>query len=284
MWKKISLGNPVSFSKFRCPLPRDILVPILFLLVTFWRYIYISLQRWKVKKKSQTIEIKVFLIFFFRWWRDSDLYPGGPKTYGSWSITLFERQKEEKYALAWYEKLCLWPVMLNRRRTSVDDGGGIAGGTAGKGAFVRDQLIPRPLLLFGREASWRAKRSDLGSISSACSRDSLRIISQWSEGAMLTSIFTRARIFKLLRSRRIDSKEQIPPEPVYVNLLRSPGIDSQPGGPVRQPYLSYWHARLHRLAKRYLRIDSGPPLTFTNTSSGCVAWRAGTITLFPLGS
>ncbi len=24
------------------------------------------------------------------------------------------------------------------------------------------------------------------------------------------------------------------PEPVFVNLLRSPGIDSQPGGPVRQ--------------------------------------------------
>ncbi len=28
-------------------------------------------------------------------------------------------------------------------------------------------------------------------------------------------------------------------EPVFVNLLRSSGIDSQPGGPVRQPYLSY---------------------------------------------
>jgi hypothetical protein len=27
--------------------------------------------------------------------------------------------------------------------------------------------------------------------------------------------------------------------PVFVNILRSPGIDSQPGGPVRQPYLSY---------------------------------------------
>jgi hypothetical protein len=25
-------------------------------------------------------------------------------------------------------------------------------------------------------------------------------------------------------------------EPVFVNLLRSPGTDSQPGGPVRQPY------------------------------------------------
>ncbi len=27
-------------------------------------------------------------------------------------------------------------------------------------------------------------------------------------------------------------------EPVFVNLLRSLGIDSQPGGPVRQPYLT----------------------------------------------
>jgi hypothetical protein len=30
-----------------------------------------------------------------------------------------------------------------------------------------------------------------------------------------------------------------PTEPVFVNLLRSPGIDSQPDGPVRQPDLSY---------------------------------------------
>jgi hypothetical protein len=39
------------------------------------------------------------------------------------------------------------------------------------------------------------------------------------------------------------------PEPVFVNLLRSPEIDSQPGGPVRQPYLSYRPAMLHRLAE-----------------------------------
>jgi hypothetical protein len=38
-------------------------------------------------------------------------------------------------------------------------------------------------------------------------------------------------------------------EPVFVDLLRSPGIDSQPGGSVRQPYLSYRPARLHRLAE-----------------------------------
>jgi hypothetical protein len=39
------------------------------------------------------------------------------------------------------------------------------------------------------------------------------------------------------------------PEPVFVDLLRRPGIDSQPGGPVRQPYFSSLLARLHRLAK-----------------------------------
>jgi hypothetical protein len=30
------------------------------------------------------------------------------------------------------------------------------------------------------------------------------------------------------------------------------GIDSQPGGPVRQPYWTYQPARLHRLADRFL--------------------------------
>ncbi len=42
---------------------------------------------------------------------------------------------------------------------------------------------------------------------------------------------------------------RLPPEPVFANLLRSPGIDSQPSGPVWQPYLSYRPAMLHRLAE-----------------------------------
>jgi hypothetical protein len=53
----------------------------------------------------------------------------------------------------------------------------------------------------------------------------------------------RVRIFKLLRSPENDSKESIPQayvawraEPVFVNLLKSLGIDSQSGGPVRQPF------------------------------------------------
>jgi hypothetical protein len=39
------------------------------------------------------------------------------------------------------------------------------------------------------------------------------------------------------------------PEHIFVNLLRCPGINSQPGGPVWQPYFWYWPARLHRMAE-----------------------------------
>ncbi len=41
-----------------------------------------------------------------------------------------------------------------------------------------------------------------------------------------------------------DSKKS---EPVVINLLRGPGIDSQPGRPVRQPYKLYRPAGLHTL-------------------------------------
>jgi hypothetical protein len=41
-------------------------------------------------------------------------------------------------------------------------------------------------------------------------------------------------------------------EPVFVNLLGSPGIDSPTDGPVRQPYLSYRLAMLHR------QVESNP--------------------------
>jgi len=41
-------------------------------------------------------------------------------------------------------------------------------------------------------------------------------------------------------------------EPEFINLLRSPGIDSQPGGPGKQPYLTYRPARQHRLAESIL--------------------------------
>ncbi len=38
-------------------------------------------------------------------------------------------------------------------------------------------------------------------------------------------------------------------EPVFVNLVRSPGIDSHPCGPERQSHFSYRPARIHRLAE-----------------------------------
>ncbi len=38
-------------------------------------------------------------------------------------------------------------------------------------------------------------------------------------------------------------------EPEFLNLLGSPGIDSQPGGRVRQPYLSYRPAKPHWMAE-----------------------------------
>jgi hypothetical protein len=37
--------------------------------------------------------------------------------------------------------------------------------------------------------------------------------------------------------------------PVFVDLLRCLGNDSQPGGPVRQPHLTYRPVRQHRLAE-----------------------------------
>ncbi len=53
------------------------------------------------------------------------------------------------------------------------------------------------------------------------------------------------------RSKRKMSRN---PELVFVDLLRSPWIDSLPVGPVRQPYFSYRPDRLHRLAKSILEL------------------------------
>ncbi len=47
----------------------------------------------------------------------------------------------------------------------------------------------------------------------------------------------------------LSSKVLIFPELEFINLLRNPGIDSQPGGPVRQPYMTYRHARLRGLSE-----------------------------------
>ncbi len=61
-------------------------------------------------------------------------------------------------------------------------------------------------------------------------------------------------------------------EPEFVNLLRSPGIDSQPGGLVRQNYLTYRPARLHRLVELILPSDSWALETFPNSGSGGIVY------------
>jgi hypothetical protein len=59
---------------------------------------------------------------------------------------------------------------------------------------------------------------------------------------------SRNIVLFMLDNRRY--REEQDSEPLFVNLLRCLGIDSQPGGPVPvpKPYLSYRPARLHWLA------------------------------------
>jgi hypothetical protein len=49
--------------------------------------------------------------------------------------------------------------------------------------------------------------------------------------------------------RQATEKNQYYSEPDFVNLLRSPGIDSQPGVPTQQPCLTYRPDWLHRLVE-----------------------------------
>jgi hypothetical protein len=57
-------------------------------------------------------------------------------------------------------------------------------------------------------------------------------------------------------------------ESVFVDLLRRPGIDSQPGGPVRNPIYRTGPPGYIGWRNRFLGIDSWAPCTFTNTGSG----------------
>jgi hypothetical protein len=68
-------------------------------------------------------------------------------------------------------------------------------------------------------------------------------------------------------------------ELVFVDLLRSPGINSQQGGPV-QLYLSYRPARLPRLAESVLQNRFPDSINVYKYG----LWRAGTITLFLFGT
>jgi hypothetical protein len=49
------------------------------------------------------------------------------------------------------------------------------------------------------------------------------------------------------------------PEPVFVDLLRRPGIDSQPGGPVRNPICRTGPPGYIGWRNRFLGIDSWAP-------------------------
>jgi hypothetical protein len=64
------------------------------------------------------------------------------------------------------------------------------------------------------------------------------------------------------------------PELEFVNLLRSPWIDSQPGWSVRQPYLTYRPPRSYiGWRNRYLGIDSWAPWMFTKSGLGAKPFK-----------
>jgi hypothetical protein len=68
-------------------------------------------------------------------------------------------------------------------------------------------------------------------------------------------------------------------EPVFVDHLRSPVIDSQPGGPVRQPYFSYRPAEPHRLTESIPGLHKQLQIRVQGTYLGWLvrlAPRAGT--------
>ncbi len=84
-----------------------------------------------------------------------------------------------------------------------------------------------------------------------------------------------ARIFKLLRSPRIDSKEQILPGCVAWRVVTTNLLLLYLAPDSRTHHTNSW-ARIVKLL-RSTRIDSKEPI-----APGCVAWRAGTTNLFLL--
>ncbi len=78
-WIRILLFSSLTF---KMPTKNKFLTQC-FLLITFWRYIYIIFQRQKVKKSHKIVGIKVFLTIFAWLKKDPDPDPGGQKTCGS---------------------------------------------------------------------------------------------------------------------------------------------------------------------------------------------------------
>ncbi len=88
--------------------------------------------------------------------------------------------------------------------------------------------------------------------------------------AIISSIFVLSRLCNRVQNRAIQR-----PKPVFVNLLRSPEIDSRPGGPVQQPYLTYRRAGLHRLAESLPRnrfLGSINVYKYGLSSSFCICY------------
>jgi hypothetical protein len=85
-----------------------------------------------------------------------------------------------------------------------------------------------------------------------------------------------AGIFKQWMGEEPSRNKVIVPEAVFVDHLRSPGIDSQPSGPVRQPYFSYRPAEPHWLTESISRNrfqGSINDYKYVLCSPGFIGWR-----------
>jgi hypothetical protein len=76
---------------------------------------------------------------------------------------------------------------------------------------------------------------------------------------MKTSLYFRALIFSDKNKGLIVIEPFISTEPVFVDLLRGPGIDSQPGGPVRNPICRTGPPGYIGWRNRFLGIDAWAP-------------------------
>ncbi len=155
-----------------------------FLLITFWRYIYIIFQRWKVKKNSQNRRNQGFSYYFCLM---IEGYGSEPLTNGSGSV----RPKN------------IWIRQIRIRNTWVS----------------RNNITQRKCFKKSNHPEI-AFRNDLDEVS--CWADDVIVSLDFAVGVHTEELLafrvipctrcgTRARIFKRLWSPGIDSKEWIPP-------------------------------------------------------------------------
>ncbi len=111
---RIQLFSPVAF---KMPTKNKVFFAYYFLKVFY------SLQRYKVIKNHKTVEIKVFLIFFCLiieefWSIEIRTDPDGPKTYGSGSTKLEERDEPSGTRCLWPAAFCWAGAHQKRTRPS----------------------------------------------------------------------------------------------------------------------------------------------------------------------